>query len=188
MTGLYLTQWWQGLLLLEKVGQKLWQRLKPLTQSLSPSRSLLHALGAGMLWGLIPCGLVYSALGIATAPGEIVKSSVFMLAFGAGTFTPMMMMGVGFTRVAQWLKKRWVRFGLAFALIVFGAWSLYANLAHGDHSSHGAHSSHQHHETHNAHDSDSNSTDQKDHAEHPKSSKQNPSSKQDDDQTHQHHH
>ncbi len=150
MTGLYLTEWWKGLLLLERAGQSLWQSLKPLTSKLSPSSSKLHAIMSGLLWGLIPCGLVYSALGIATAQGSISSSVGFMLAFGGGTFAPMVLMGVGFTRITQWLRKVWLKYLLALGLIAFGGWNLYNVVAHGVHSSDTEqskqHNSHHHHE------------------------------------------
>jgi hypothetical protein len=193
MTGFYLTGWWQGLLLLERLGQNLWHRLKPLTQSLSPARSLLHAFASGMLWGMIPCGLVYSALGIATAQGEMVKSLAFMLAFGAGTFAPMVFMGIGFTRVAQWLKKPWIRYCLALSLILFGGWSLYSNVTQGNHSSHMNHPSHQEHRLHYNH---SEHNEHSGHEQHDKnnaqsvqddSSNNNESLKQNEHQSHLHH-
>lgn len=136
MTGLYLTNWWKGLLLLERAGQTLWAKLKPLTSKLSPSSSPVHAVASGILWGFIPCGLVYSALGIATAQGGITQSMAFMLTFGAGTFAPMMMMGIGFTRVAQWFRQPWLRYLLAFGLIAFGSFTLFTAIAHMGHITH----------------------------------------------------
>lgn len=43
----------------------------------------------GVLNGLLPCGLVYMAMAGAAATGSVVKSSVFMAAFGLGTL-PLM--------------------------------------------------------------------------------------------------
>lgn len=44
----------------------------------------------GLLNGLLPCGLVYAGLAGAVATGDILKGSLFMAAFGAGTL-PMML-------------------------------------------------------------------------------------------------
>jgi len=48
-------------------------------------RSLL----LGLLWGWLPCGLVYSALIIAAAAGGPLRGSVTMAAFGLGTLPAM---------------------------------------------------------------------------------------------------
>ena len=60
--GLYLAGWWQGVLLLERIGARLWPRLKPLAGKFIPFTSAWQALPFGMVWGWLPCGLVYSML------------------------------------------------------------------------------------------------------------------------------
>ncbi|HEY4636993.1 MAG TPA: sulfite exporter TauE/SafE family protein, partial [Burkholderiales bacterium] len=40
---------------------------------------------AGMLWGLLPCAMVYAALATATLAGGPAQGALAMLAFGAGT-------------------------------------------------------------------------------------------------------
>jgi sulfite exporter TauE/SafE len=45
--------------------------------------------GVGMLNGLLPCGMIYLALTSSFLAGSIVKGSLFMAAFGAGTFPAM---------------------------------------------------------------------------------------------------
>ena len=60
-TGLYLA----GVLALaakiEGIGRPLWRRLQPLFNRLLPIRSVPACFGVGMLWGWLPCGLVYNA-------------------------------------------------------------------------------------------------------------------------------
>jgi len=43
----------------------------------------------GILNGLLPCGLVYIAIIAAVSTGSVLQSSLFMLAFGLGTFPVM---------------------------------------------------------------------------------------------------
>src|SRR5699024_9628009 len=57
--GLQLAINWRGLRHIEILGGKLWRRLSPLLGSLLPVRTPGAALGVGMLWGWLPCGLVY---------------------------------------------------------------------------------------------------------------------------------
>ena len=58
--GLYLAGWWPGLARLERQGARLWRHIAPLAARLQPGRSLAGTLALGMLWGWLPCGLVYT--------------------------------------------------------------------------------------------------------------------------------
>ena len=58
----YIGKWWHGLVYIERLGQKLWKRIAPAGQSLLPLKSPLYALPFGLVWGWLPCGLVYSTL------------------------------------------------------------------------------------------------------------------------------
>ncbi|MDT8376204.1 MAG: sulfite exporter TauE/SafE family protein, partial [Mariprofundaceae bacterium] len=48
----------------------------------------------GILNGLLPCGLVYAALAMALASGEVPRAGLIMLAFGLGTVPAMMFVPV----------------------------------------------------------------------------------------------
>lgn len=67
--GLYLAGWWQGILLLERLGARIWPRIKPLAGKFLPFTSPVQALPFGMVWGWLPCGLVYSMLTWSAAAG-----------------------------------------------------------------------------------------------------------------------
>lgn len=45
--------------------------------------------GIGMLNGLLPCGMIYLALTSSFLTGNVLKGSLFMASFGAGTFPAM---------------------------------------------------------------------------------------------------
>lgn len=83
---------------------KIFKQTNILTRAFNKLRSYLGKLFAsknyhslffiGLLNGLLPCGLVYMAIAGAVATASVVKSSVFMAAFGLGTLP--MMWGVSF--------------------------------------------------------------------------------------------
>jgi uncharacterized protein len=56
-------------------------------------QTLFSLFGLGLLNGLLPCGLLYAALGAATALGEPLRGMVFLGGFGAGTLP--IMLGIG---------------------------------------------------------------------------------------------
>jgi uncharacterized protein len=56
-------------------------------------RTLFSLFGLGLLNGLLPCGLLYAALGAAAALGEPLRGMVFLGGFGVGTLP--VMLGIG---------------------------------------------------------------------------------------------
>jgi uncharacterized protein len=70
---------------LEPLGVAVWRLVGPLARRLFPPRTPLQALGAGLTWGWIPCGMVYGALPLALSAGSPAAGALVMLAFGAGT-------------------------------------------------------------------------------------------------------
>ncbi len=57
----------------------------PLASKAIPVNSPAKALSLGVIWGWLPCGLVYSTLTWALASGSIVSGASIMLFFGLGT-------------------------------------------------------------------------------------------------------
>lgn len=80
----------------------------------------LGLYAAGLLWGLLPCGLVLTALLPAAAAGSPARGALAMLAFGLGTLPALLGVGwLGYTgRAAPWL---WPRQAAALLVLLFGA-------------------------------------------------------------------
>lgn len=74
---------------LEKFGMRFWQSLAPIRKKVFPIDSFGKALFAGLLWGFLPCGLVYGALMMAIAGNDIATGAALMFVFGLGTM-PML--------------------------------------------------------------------------------------------------
>lgn len=92
--GLYIAGWFPHFAYIEKVGAKLWKQLEPLGRRLIPVKTRTHAFLFGMIWGWLPCGLVYAALALAATTGNIERSALTMLAFGLGTLPSVMGLGI----------------------------------------------------------------------------------------------
>ncbi len=99
--GLYIAGWFPRLAHMERLGLPLWRRLEPIGRHLIPVKGPGHALLYGLVWGWLPCGLVYSALLLAVATGSPERGASFMLAFGAGTLPAVLGMGM----LAQWMGQ-----------------------------------------------------------------------------------
>ena len=75
---------------------------------------------SGMLWGLVPCGLVYSVLPLAFLSGDILTGAALMLAFGLGTLPNLMLISKFSATLTQFGQYRMVRY-LAAGLLFMGA-------------------------------------------------------------------
>jgi sulfite exporter TauE/SafE len=116
--GLYLLGVTQFLTPLERGGQALWQRIQPLTRRFLPVRGIAQALPLGLLWGWLPCGLVYSALTTALASGSAGKGALLMLAFGMGTLPNLLLAGLLLARFRRFAQARVTR--MVSGLLVLG--------------------------------------------------------------------
>lgn len=120
LLGFYLLRWNRALLWLEKLGAHLWRRIQPLTRKLPTEKTSGYIFLAGMLWGWLPCGLVYSALTWAALSGDPLSGAGFMLLFGIGTFPAMFLTGVFSQRLARILQSSSFRWIAGLLLIGYG--------------------------------------------------------------------
>lgn len=127
--GLYLGGWWRGLNRLEALGGHLWRRLEPLGRRLLPVTSPGRALVLGLVWGWLPCGLVYSVLVWAVAAGGVLPGAALLLAFGLGTLPNLLAMSLLAGAVARWSRKPWVARGAGLLVLGFGLHALWRVLA-----------------------------------------------------------
>ena len=122
--GLYLTGFTRLLAPLERMGQGLWRRVQPLTRRFLPVRGLRQAIPLGLLWGLLPCGLVYSVLTTALITGSAAGGAGLMLAFGLGTLPNLMLAGMLLKRLQGVTRRPWVRTLAGSVVLGFGVFGL----------------------------------------------------------------
>lgn len=91
LLGLYLGGWMPRLAFIERLGAPVWKKLQPLGQRLLPVNSPLQAFLFGIVWGWLPCGLVYYALLLSLAEASAISGGMYMMMFGLGTLTPMLL-------------------------------------------------------------------------------------------------
>ncbi len=123
--GLYIAGWWKGLAKIERWGGKvIWQRLEPIGRKFMPVRSYPHALFLGLVWGWLPCGLVYSVVIWTISTQSPLEGGLLMLSFGLGTLPNLLLMGVFASTLTQFIQQPWVRqvagmLIMAFAGVMF---------------------------------------------------------------------
>ena len=123
LLGLYLAGISTAATKIEGIGKPIWKRLNPLLNKLLPIKSVPACFGVGVLWGWLPCGLVYSASLYALGSGNALHGGLYMLAFALGTLPNLLAMGIFAAQLKTFLQKRMVR--LCAGLLVAG-WAICA--------------------------------------------------------------
>jgi hypothetical protein len=123
--GLYLGGWWLGLERLERLGAHLWRHLEPVGRRLLPIRTVRHALGVGLIWAFLPCGLVYSVLIWSVGTGSPATGAALMLAFGLGTLPNLLGIGLLAGLAARLSAQLWLRRVAGLTVIGFGLHALW---------------------------------------------------------------
>ena len=113
------------MLRVEQAGGVLWRRIEPLGRHLLPVRTPAQALGMGLVWGWLPCGLVYSVLIWAISAGSAVQGGLLLLSFGLGTLPTLLAMGAFAAALSKLVRKPWVRSSAGLLVIAFGLYQIW---------------------------------------------------------------
>ncbi len=123
--GLYIAGWWKGLASIERLGGKVvWKRLEPFGRRFMPVTTYRQAFFLGLIWGWLPCGLVYSVIIWTISTQSPLEGGLLMLSFGLGTLPNLLLMGVFASTLNQFIQQPWVRqvagiMIMAFAGVMF---------------------------------------------------------------------
>lgn len=131
--GLYLGGWFPQLIKVEKLGKPIWKRIEPVARRLMPINTLPQALMYGMLWGWLPCGLVYVVLLMTVTAGSALQGGLMMGAFGLGTLPSMLSAGVMLGWIRKLAQSKHVRQIAAVVLIVSAIASLFIGVGGAEH-------------------------------------------------------
>lgn len=126
LMGLYISRIWMLLTRFEAAGKLIWDRIQPLTRSLLPVTSARKALSLGLLWGWLPCGLIYSTLAWVASHGDVVNGTIAMLSFGLGTMPGMISAGLMAQQLNKLIQNAKFRYAAGALLMLYGGWTLLA--------------------------------------------------------------
>lgn len=111
----------QAFAFLEVPGLKLMPLLLKLRAKLPKRGGWRRDIGAGLLWSLMPCGMVYAALSAAWLSVSAVQGGLLMLCFGIGTIPALLGLSGVTARLNQ--APQWRRGG-AILVLALGLISL----------------------------------------------------------------
>jgi len=126
LMGFYIARWWMLLTRLETAGQLIWRYLQPMTRKLIPIQTPSQAFALGLLWGWLPCGLIYSTLAWVAANGQPALGALTMLCFGLGTLPGILAAGLFAGQLNRFIQHKHFRHLAGILLISYGTWTLMA--------------------------------------------------------------
>jgi sulfite exporter TauE/SafE len=91
-------------------------------------RSILATLSLGILWGFLPCGLVFAMLVVAARTETIYGGALTMLAFGLGTIPTLLGFGLAANLISPKLRGRLQVFA-AVLIMLFALQTILRGLA-----------------------------------------------------------
>jgi sulfite exporter TauE/SafE len=126
LMGFYIARWWMVLTRLESGGKFLWNYIQPLTRKLIPIRTRSQALSLGLLWGWLPCGLIYSTLAWVAANAQPGMGALTMFCFGLGTLPGLLAAGVFARQLNVYIQHKHFRQLAGILLMLYGSWTIFA--------------------------------------------------------------
>jgi uncharacterized protein len=145
LIGLHLAGWLPKLKFIESFGYKFWKYIQPAGRKFFPVDRIHKALMIGIIWGWLPCALVYSVLLWSLASGGTFNGAMLMFAFGVGTLPGMVTAGVMGNKLLDILKQAQTRIWAGIIIILFGMVSPFLVTGHHDHQGHNHNHNHERH-------------------------------------------
>ena len=122
--GLYLVGSMRVTAIIESAGShtlgRVWQRLQPAAARALGRQVPSNAFAAGLLWGWMPCGMVYTVLLAALASGSPAQGAALMVAFGLGTLPNLVGLGWLAGRARARLDNRPMKLAAGVIIAAFG--------------------------------------------------------------------
>jgi sulfite exporter TauE/SafE len=127
--GLHIAGWLPQMKKIEMIGLLLWKYLQPLGRRFIPANTIPRSLMIGLIWGWLPCGLVYSVLLWTLSSADPIKGASYMFMFGLGTLPSMIITALfsdsiirasSFTKLRKFAGVLIIMLGLTTAYIQFG--------------------------------------------------------------------
>lgn len=122
--GLYLAGWLPQLSKVERIGMPIWKVLEPIGRKLVPVTTMPKALLYGLIWGWLPCGMVYFVLVWALTSGSAAQGAMTMAAFGLGTLPSLLGAGLAVSSLKRFTQSRTTRQLVGVLVIAMAVGSL----------------------------------------------------------------
>jgi uncharacterized protein len=110
---------------LQRAGARTFGAALPIFRPLLRQPGARGRIALGLLWGLVPCALIYSVLPLAMFSGGPWQGAMVMLAFGLGTLPNLAAAGLLFERTRPLFERTILRLGAGALLTAFAFAGIY---------------------------------------------------------------
>ncbi len=124
LSALYLMGFQRAYMPIEAFGRNVWGRLGAARGFVQTSGGVLGDFLRGGIWGLLPCGMVYSAIGLAVIAIDPLGAALVMVAFGLSTLPVLLALGILSQQALSKLKQTRVRRILGASLLLLALWNV----------------------------------------------------------------
>jgi len=114
----------------------MWKRIEPLGRRLLPVTGLFQAFALGMLWGWLPCGLVYATLAWSLTTANPGQGALLMFGFGLGTLPMLLLMGGAAEQLNRFVRSSRTRKIAGLLIISLGVYVIASAFQDGSHAHH----------------------------------------------------
>ena len=105
---------------IERAGAAVWRRVSPGAGRFLPADTPRRAFGLGLVFGWLPCGMVYMVLIAALATADPLQGAMVMTAFGLGTLPNVLAISAWFKYFVTGSKGRLARILIATVIAAVG--------------------------------------------------------------------
>lgn len=105
----------------EAGGAVVWRLVAPHARRFLPADTPARAFGLGLIWGWLPCGMVYAALIAALASADPLHGAALMAAFGLGTIPNLLVLSASLRHISRMAEGRPARSIAAVIIAAVGA-------------------------------------------------------------------
>jgi hypothetical protein len=124
-SALYLMGFTHAYAPVESFGRRVWSSLDGARAFAQSRGGVSGDLLRGAIWGLLPCGMVYSALGLAILALDPLGAAFVMIVFGVSTLPVLLALGLLSKAAVAKLQTRPVRRLLGMALLATALWNVW---------------------------------------------------------------
>lgn len=125
LIGLHIAGWLPRLAGVERFGVPIWRLIEPWGRRLMPVKSPIRALAYGLVWGWLPCGLVYTMLLASTSSQSPVGGALYMAAYGLGTLPAVIATGILAGQLQKVVRTPYLREFIGVMIVVLGLLTLW---------------------------------------------------------------
>lgn len=106
------------------LSQRVWKKVKPMVLSMGKRAPIILGIG----WALMPCGLLYSALLVASLSADMMDGAIVMASFSIGTSVALTLGPWLLLRINKGRSGEWALRLAGFALIGTSGWALWMGI------------------------------------------------------------